>query len=70
MAGQDKNRITDISDIKLDMKQPKEKRIESYIRQTGNPYRVRMGKVLVEIEYSGNGQRMQEILMDTLAGTI
>lgn len=58
--------LVDIGDIKVNTKLPKEERILDFIRQIGNPYCYRCGKVVVKISFNDTGatleDRMESIL--------
>jgi len=47
----DRESLIDISQIKIDTEQPTEKRINDYLRQVGNPYMVRVGEYVVQLQY-------------------
>lgn len=55
----------DVREIRLDIRKSKADRIRDYIRQTGNPYRVRIGEVVVDMEFSKGGQPLQALLEET-----
>ena len=55
-----------IEAIKVELSNPKEDRIKDYIRQTGNPYLLCVGDVIVEMEYLACGRSLQDALMETM----
>lgn len=55
-----------IEEIKVDLSKPKEERIKDYIRQTGNPYLICVGNVIIEMEYLTCGRSLQDVLMETM----
>lgn len=61
----DESSIKDAREIKLDVHKSKEKRIRDYIRQTGNPYRIRIGDILIDMEYTNGGRSLQELMEET-----
>lgn len=64
--GKNKKTPPDIGEIELDLSAPKEERIKDYIKQTGNPYLVRVGDVVVEMEYLTCGRSLQDVLTETM----
>lgn len=51
----DINTLTDLRDITIDAKEPVEKKLASFIRQTGNPYVGRVGDYVVKACYQKEG---------------
>ena len=47
--------LADISRIRIDRGKSREERIRQYLRQTGNPYLVRVGDTMVKIRFANNG---------------
>lgn len=62
------NQITssDIRMIELNLTAPKEDRVKEYVRQVKNPNVIRVGKVIVEMEYLTCGRSLQEALTETM----
>ena len=62
------NQITssDICMIELNLTAPKEDRVKEYVRQVKNPNVIRVGKVIVEMEYLTCGRSLQEALTETM----
>jgi hypothetical protein len=56
----DPNTLVDINDIKVITKLPKEERILDFIRQIGNPYCYRCGKVVVKISFSDTDATLED----------
>lgn len=48
----DREQLTDISRIRIDTGKPAEERMEEYLRQAGNPFLVRVGDYVVQLEYA------------------
>ena len=46
--------LTDISNIKIDTKEPIEKRCKKYFETVKNPYAFRVGKVGVKVNFVGS----------------
>ena len=59
--------VADIQQIKIDGTLPQQEMRKEFIRQVGNPYCLRVGKVIVKSSYSGDGvslnERFEELLM-------
>lgn len=47
--------LADISRIRIDRGKSREERIRQYLKQTGNPYLVRVGDTMVKIRFANNG---------------
>ena len=56
----------EVREIGIDISLPKEKRIKEYIGQTGNPYLVRIGNVIVEMKYLTCGRSLQNALTEIM----
>jgi hypothetical protein len=54
--------LTDVRQIRIDRNQTKEKRIEQYLRQVGNPYLVQVGGVKVKVRFANNGVSCRDLL--------
>lgn len=52
--------LIDINNIKVNTKLPKEERILDFIRQIGNPYCYRCGKVVVKISFNDTDATLEE----------
>ena len=59
--------VADIQQIKIDDTLSQQEMRKEFIRQVGNPYCFRVGKVIVKSAYSGDGvslnERFEELLM-------
>ena len=59
--------VADIQQIKIDGTLPQQEMRKEFIRQVGNPYCFRVGKIIVKSSYSGDGvslnERFEELLM-------
>lgn len=59
--------VADIQQIKIDDTLSQQEMRKEFIRQVGNPYCFRVGKVIVKSSYSGDGvslnERFEELLM-------
>lgn len=52
--------LVDIGDIKVNTKLPKEERVLDFIRQIGNPYCYRCGKVVVKISFNDTDATLED----------
>lgn len=52
--------LVDINDTKVNTKLPKEERILDFIRQIGNPYCYRCGKVVVKISFNDTDATLED----------
>ena len=59
--------LFDISKIRIDSSKSVEERREQFLRQTGNPYMVRVGDTMVKISFSDNGTSFEEAFENLLA---
>lgn len=59
--------LADISRLRIDVNLPAEERKKQYIRQTGNPYMVRVGDTVVKISFSDAGISFEEAFENLLA---
>ena len=62
----DADNLTDIKDVSVDMKLPKEERIADFVRQIGNPYCFKCGKFIVKAKFSENGISLEDCLQGIL----
>ncbi|QIB69608.1 hypothetical protein Ami103574_09795 [Aminipila butyrica] len=58
--------LVDINDIKINTNLPREERIVDFIRQIGNPYCFRCGKVVVKISFKDTDVTMEERMENLL----
>ena len=58
--------LKDVSEIRIDRKLPKEKRIRQYLRAVGNPYLVRVGDVKVKVRFANNGTTFEDAFEEML----
>ncbi len=59
--------VFDISKIRIDSSKSVEERREQFLRQTGNPYMVRVGDTMVKISFSDNDTSFEEAFENLLA---
>ena len=59
--------VADIQQIKIDAALTQQEMRKEFIRQVGNPYCFRVGKVIVKAAYSGDGvslnERFEELML-------
>lgn len=48
------NDFRDLKDLTVDVTKPLDKRLKQYIMDVKNPHMVRVGDILVQIEFAGN----------------
>jgi len=48
----DPDTVVDVSDIYVDANLPVPERMTEYIRQTGNPYFIKVGKIIVKMNFA------------------
>lgn len=57
----DKNSLVDLDDIFIDISQPSEQKLRSFVEQVKNPYIFRIGDVAVKVNYANSGLSFTEI---------
>ncbi len=57
-----KDDMTDIQEIKIDMRKEKTERIKEYLEQMKNPYCFKYKNMGVKIEFSDNGKNLENVL--------
>ncbi len=60
----DRSALADINDVRIDPDLPKVQRMESFIRQIGNPYCYKCGKLVVKLNYTEEDITLEERLMN------
>lgn len=48
------NDFRDLKDLMVDVTKPLDKRLKQYVMDVKNPHMVRVGDILVQIEFAGN----------------
>ena len=48
------NDFRDLKDLTVDVTKPLDKRLKQYVMDVKNPHMVRVGDILVQIEFAGN----------------
>lgn len=58
----DRDTLVDISEVHIDKKLPREKRMEDFIRQIRNPYCYRCGKAVVKVSFADTEATLEDRL--------
>ena len=58
----DRDSLADISKIHIDTRLPREQRLAEFIRQIGNPYCYRCGKVVVKVSFADTEATLEDRL--------
>lgn len=58
----DQNSLVDIKDIHIDEKLPRKQRFSEFLRQIGNPYCYRCGKVVVKVSFANTNATLEDRL--------
>lgn len=56
--------LVDIRDVKLDSSMEQADRVRSFIQQVKNPYRFKVGDVVVNVAYTNGGATLNECFAD------
>ena len=59
--------LVDIRDVKLDSSMEQADRVRSFIQQVKNPYRFKVGDVVVNVAYTNGGATLYECFADMLS---
>ena len=59
--------LVDIRDVKLDSSMEQADRVKSFIQQVKNPYRFKVGDVVVNVAYTNGGATLNECFSDMLS---
>ena len=54
--------LADISKIHIDTRMPREQRLADFVRQIGNPYCYRCGKVVVKVSFAETDASLEDRL--------
>ena len=58
--------LTDIRKIKIDKNQPQSKRQAQFLKQVGNPYMLRRGRMMIKVSFANNGLSMEQAFENLL----
>ena len=59
--------LVDIRDVKLDSSMEQADRVRSFIQQVKNPYRFKVGDIVVNVAYTNGGATLNECFADMLS---
>lgn len=59
--------LVDIRDVKIDKSLPTEERIKSYVEQIKNPYKFKVGDVIVKVSFSENENTISDNFVNMIA---
>ena len=59
--------LVDIRDVKLDSSMEQADRVRSFVQQVKNPYRFKVGDVVVNVAYTNGGATLNECFADMLS---
>jgi hypothetical protein len=65
--GLDRETLVDVRDVMIDSSLPQAERIKAFISQIKNPYCFKVGDVIVNVSYAGNGATLNERFVDMLS---
>ena len=54
--------LVDLRNVKIDPSLPVEEKMKSFIKQIKNPYRYRVGDIVVNIRFTDNGRSFKDAL--------
>ena len=57
----EKNSLTDIKSINIEADKRQNDKINAFIERVGNPYLLKVGEMVVEVEYSGKRSFLEAI---------
>ena len=63
----DRESLMDIRDVKVDGKLPRQQRFDDFLRQIGNPYCYRCGKMVVKVSFTDTEATLEDRLEHYLA---
>lgn len=58
----DPSTVTDANDIDIDINLPVPERMEKYLQQIGNPYFIKVGKVIVKMNFADTDRTVDDCL--------
>ena len=54
--------LVDIKEVQIDEKLPRKQRFAEFLRQIGNPYCYRCGKVIVKVSFADTDTTLEDLL--------
>lgn len=56
-------KIVEIEKVEIDNSLPKEEKIEEFVKKIRNPYRFKVGDIIVNVAFDENGLTLQDKMM-------
>lgn len=56
-------KIVEIEKVEIDSSLPKEEKIEEFVKEIRNPYRFKVGDIIVNVAFNENGLTLQDKMM-------
>lgn len=56
-------KIVEIEKVEIDTSLPKEEKIEKFVKEIRNPYRFKVGDIIVNVAFDENGLTLQDKMM-------
>lgn len=56
-------KIVEIEKVEIDSSLPKEEKIEEFVKEIRNPYRFKVGDIIVNVAFDENGLTLQDKMM-------
>lgn len=56
-------KIVEIEKVEIDTSLPKEEKIEEFVKEIRNPYRFKVGDIIVNVAFNENGLTLQDKMM-------
>lgn len=56
-------KIVEIEKVEIDTSLPKEEKIEEFVKEIRNPYRFKVGDIIVNVVFDENGLTLQDKMM-------
>lgn len=56
-------KIIEIEKVEIDTSLPKEEKIEEFVKEIRNPYRFKVGDIIVNVAFDENGLTLQDKMM-------
>lgn len=56
-------KIVEIEKVEIDSSLPKEEKIEEFVKEIRNPYRFKVGDIIVNVAFDENGLTLQDKML-------
>jgi len=53
--------LADLSDVKINLRIPRDERLKDFIRQIKNPYCYKVGNIVIKVKFSDDGTTLENI---------